>query len=604
MTRPLNALKHHDPKGPGPALATGRLAAVFQTKHSFNSPPVASCLRLALGASLVAFGALSQSWAQTRPDAGQTLRDIERLAPPIGKPETPGSSSPALSITPTLPQSPPVDDRKITVRAFDITGATSLDREQMHSLLNEFKDRDLTLAELQQAAARITEFYREHGYRVARAYLPQQSIRSGVIQIAVLEGEMGSIRLKNSTRISDDRILAMASGVKPGEKVYVPAVERGLLLLKDLPGVANVNATLQPGDKVGQTDLVVKVEPAPLVSYALDADNAGNRFTGAYRGGGTLKLNSPLGIGDQLIARVQATNEKLYAGSLTYRVPVKADGLIVGAAWSSSHYQLGKDFAALDANGTALSTSLFATYPFVRSETFNLIGSLSAEQRSLRDNIDAVAVSSSKSVRNLAASLSANGQVGPGIYAASAAYSAGNLNIKTPDAKTADDLTVKAAGTFNKLTYALSTIQPVSGPWSIAASASGQVASKNLDSSEKFSVGGADGVRAYPQGEAPADEGYLLTTELRYALSGVPRGTLQVLGFVDHASVSLNKNPFAPADNRRRLSAAGVGMTWAAPGDFQVRFSLGWKVGNAAATSDRDASVRGWVQGVKYFNSF
>lgn len=604
MARPPKALKNDGPQRRSPIRSSANIAATEKGSGSFITPPLASGLRLVLGASFIAFGALPQTWAQTRPDAGQTLRDIERLAPPMGKPETPGSSSPGLSITPTLPQSSPADERKITVRAFEITGASSLDREQMQSLLNEYKDRELTLAELQQAAARITEFYREHGYRVARAYLPQQSIRSGVIQIAVLEGEMGSIRLKNATRISDERILAMASGIKPGEKVYVPAVERGLLLLKDLPGVASVNATLQPGEKVGQTDLVVNVEPAPLVSYALDADNAGNRFTGAYRGGGTLKLNSPLGLGDQLIARVQATNEKLYAGSLTYRVPVKADGLIVGAAWSSSHYQLGKDFAALDANGTAMSTSLFATYPFVRSETFNLVGALSAEQRSLRDNIDAVAVSSSKSVRNLAASLSANGQAGPGIYAASAAYSAGNLNIKTPDAKAADDLTVKAAGRFNKLSYALSTLQPVVGPWSIAASASGQIASKNLDSSEKFSVGGADGVRAYPQGEAPADEGYLLTTELRYALSGIPRGTLQVLGFVDHASVSLNKNPFAPADNRRRLSAAGVGMTWQAPGDFQVRFSLGWKVGNAAATSDRDASVRGWIQGVKYFNSF
>jgi hemolysin activation/secretion protein len=602
MTRPAKALMQNDPQSP--SVTSTHVTTNSKSKVSFITTPVASGLRVALGASLIAFGALPQSWAQSRPDAGQTLRDIERLAPPMGKPETPGSSAPGLSITPTLPQSPPADERRITVRAFEITGATSLDREQMQSLLNEFKDRELTLAELQQAAARITEFYREHGYRVARAYLPQQSIRSGVIQIAVLEGEMGSIRLKNATRISDERILAMASGIKPGEKVYVPAVERGLLLLKDLPGVASVNATLQPGEKVGQTDLVVNVEPAPLVSYAVDADNAGNRFTGAYRGGGTLKLNSPLGLGDQLIARVQATNEKLYAGSLTYRVPVKADGLIVGAAWTSSHYQLGKDFAALDANGTAMSASLFATYPFVRSETFNLIGALSAEQRSLRDNIDAVAVSTSKSVRNLAASLSANGQVGPGIYAASAAYSAGNLNIKTPDAKTADDLTVKAAGTFNKLTYALSTIQPVAGPWSIAASATGQIASKNLDSSEKFSVGGADGVRAYPQGEAPADEGYLVTTELRYALSGVPRGTVQLLGFMDHASVSLNKNPFMPADNRRRLSAAGLGLTWQAPGDFLVRFSLGWKVGNAAATSDRDTSVRGWIQGVKYFNSF
>jgi hemolysin activation/secretion protein len=46
----------------------------------------------------------------------------------------------------------------------------------------------------------------------------------------------------------------------------------------------------------------------------------------------------------------------------------------------------------------------------------------------------------------------------------------------------------------------------------------GQLASKSLDSSEKFALGGAKGVRAYPHGESSADEVCVANVEMRYAI--------------------------------------------------------------------------------------
>jgi len=86
---------------------------------------------------------------------------------------------------------------------------------------------------------------------------------------------------------------------------------------------------------------------------------------------------------------------------------------------------------------------------------------------------------------------------------------------------------------------------------------SGQQASKNLDSSEKFSLGGANSVRAYPQGEGIGDQGYLATLELRHNVTGDLQGTL----FYDTGSITINRDPFgAPAANSLRLSGAGVGV--------------------------------------------
>jgi hemolysin activation/secretion protein len=117
-------------------------------------------------------------------------------------------------------------------------------------------------------------------------------------------------------------------------------------------------------------------------------------------------------------------------------------------------------------------------------------------------------------------------------------------------------------------------------------------------------LGGAYGIRAYPEGEAYGDEGYLITAEVRRRLEYFSRrigGDLQALAFIDTGGVAINKSPWAPGSNSRNLSAAGVGLTWAAPSDLLIKASYAFKLGNERATSAPDRSGRLWVQVVKFF---
>lgn len=548
---------------------------------------------------LLAWAAAGSALAQTRPDAGQTMQDLQRADPARQAVPTP---LPSLSVTPGISATAAPDGARVpAVKQFRITGAASLPAAELEALLEPWRGRELTVGELKQAADRITTYYREHGYLVARAYLPVQTIRDNVIEIAVLEGKLGGIVLKNSSRLSDDRAQAVVARIQPGESIQGPALERGLLLLQDLPGAGPVAAALQPGQAVGSSDLVVTVGEAPLVSGAVDADNHGNRYTGAYRAGATLNLNSPAGLGDQLSARVQASNEKLYYGRLAYRIPVGSDGWMLGAAWSASRYRLGHQFEPLGAHGRASVASVFATYPWIRSRSFNLVGSLGFDSKSLRDDIDIVSARTRKSSHQVRAGLAGSGQWGEATYSIATGLTMGKLDIRSPEARLVDDATARSHGHFSKLAYSLGGSLPLARSWSLLALMNGQFASRNLDSSEKFSLGGADGVRAYPQGEAIGDEGYLVTAELRHALpSGLP-GAMTVGGFVDYGMVKLNRNPFMDGDNERKLSAIGLSFNWALPGDFLVRASLARKLGHEKATSDSDRTWRFWLQGVRSF---
>jgi hemolysin activation/secretion protein len=178
------------------------------------------------------------------------------------------------------------------------------------------------------------------------------------------------------------------------------------------------------------------------------------------------------------------------------------------------------------------------------------------------------------------------------------------VDIRTPGKRTIDDVSARTNGHFYKLTFTGDGLFPLADGWSAYAQVSGQFANKNLDSSEKFSLGRAFGVRAYPEGEATGDEGLLLKGELRYTLPvPVLGGLVRFNGFVDHGEIETNKQPFiAAGDNRRGLSAFGLGLDWALPARALVRPSVARRLGNERSTVDTgDDKTRFWLQAVVYF---
>ena len=190
-----------------------------------------------------------------------------------------------------------------------------------------------------------------------------------------------------------------------------------------------------------------------------------------------------------------------------------------------------------------------------------------------------------------------------GLTGYSLTWSTGNIDIETPAIRALDATTARSNGHFKKLGFSAMRLQSVTDTVSLYAGINGKKKKKNLDTSEKMELGGMYGVRAYPEGEAYADQGYLLTLEARMRLPNPYQfpGQMQLVGFVDAGSVTINKNPWSTGDNRRTLSGAGVGLTWSDTNNFLVRAYYARKLGNDLATSAPDKSGRFWIQAVNYF---
>ncbi len=547
----------------------------------------------------VALLVLSQSaFAADPPNAGGHIQQI----PPSSIPQR---AIPEIRIEQGIvPAIPASDQVKILVKSLRVTGQALYSEAELVAITGFSPGGELTLYELRGMASKIADHYHRNGYFVAQAYLPAQDIKDGTVTIAVIEGHYGSVTLRNQTNLSDALASGLLDGLNGGDTIAIAPLENRLLLLSDIPGV-NVTSTLIPGASVGASDLIVNVTPGRRVTGSVEADNAGNRYTGVNRIGATVNINNPSGHGDVVSLRALTSGSGLKYGRASYQA--QFGKATAGVAYTSLKYRLGEEFESLQANGTVKIVSLYASYPLLRSRNTNLYALIDFDAKTFQDKVDATSTVTDKKARVWMASLYGHHRDsfgGGGLSSFSLTGTSGDLDINTPAALVADAATSQTNGRYEKLEFNAMRLQSVTRTISFYAAINGQFASKNLDISEKMGLGGAYAVRAYPVGESYADEGYVVNLEGRLLLPKFSErlpGQMHLIGFIDSGTVTLNKNPWTAAENHRTLSGAGIGLTWAEYNNFEVKAYYAYKLGSEVATSAPDSSGRFWIQAVKYF---
>jgi len=527
------------------------------------------------------------------PGASQSLRDVEAVRPALPAPAAPDLAVPAGHDEPAPAAAE--EGPRVPVRAFDIEGNRAIDTARLQPLLADFVGRDLNFAELQQAASRITAYYREHGYVLARAYLPRQDVENGTIRIAVSEGRYGHIELNNRSRVLDGVLRQPVTALHPGDAVRAADLERSLMLLDELPGV-DARGTLRAGAQPGTTDLVIDAERGRFVNGSVELDNFGDPLTGRYRATGSLAVNSPLKLGDQLSLRglTSNTNQRYYRAA--YQLPVGPASTQIGVGYSEMAYRLNGTFRPLGYHGRASVQSVFVTQPLMRSRRASVSAQVLYENKNLHDDYGVFEFVSDKNVGLW--SFSVNGYneddaFGGGRNSFSATLGVGRMRGNDPLEM---NTFAKTHGSFTKLNLNALRLQSLGARFQLYTQFSAQLASRNLDASEKFILGGPYGVRAYALGAGSGDQGWQATAELRYlAAPG-----WQLSTFVDTGRMQINKQPWRNDLNTLQLSATGVGLTWYAA-RRQASLTAAWPLG---AADDVPTVMRGpsiWLQAAQYF---
>jgi len=551
-------------------------------------------------AILTALAPVSVTFAEQAPivpDSGTLLQQLKPNKPPV-----PPSSATGLTIEQPNGVKLPVSEA-FTVKRIEIKGSTRFDAPTLHALVADVEGKQLSLTQLGAVTDRITDYYHTHHYPLARALIPAQSIKEGVVVIQVLEAKYGKVKLHNQSHVTDSLLQSTLSLLKVGNVIEQTEMDHVLLLLSDVPKI-EVHALIKPGETVGTSDLDVTTLPGPRWSAIASVDDYGNKYTGRTRGGATVTLVDPFDHGDYLSLAGLSSGEDLNYGRLSYETTVNGLGTRLGAAYSGLHYKLGDGLESLGGHGTAEVASFWAKQPLVRSQNADLYLQVQYDRLTLHDDLDTSALKTDRHLDNGSASLTGDARDGLIVGAVSTGnlmVTYGRLDFDNGAAQTADAASAKTQGSFSKWNLNLARQQQLTAADGLYLSFAGQWSADNLDSSQKMIAGGPYTVRAYDLGVLSGDTGELGTVEFQHTLGAALGGTWQATAYFDSEHIVVNKDPWVAGVNSATLSGAGLGLNWAGPSQWSAKLQVAERVGAVPTLIHDPSSVRVWGEINKAF---
>ena len=510
---------------------------------------------------------------------------------------------------------------KIQIKGFDFQGQTNgFTNNQLTKVIEDLIDKYLTFDEIQGAAKRIQNFYRDKGYFLAQAFIPEQEVKQGIVTIFISEGKLDSKEpfeiKKNNLRLKKNIPESyFIEGMKG--KFTQQGLERAILNFNDIPGVEG-RVTLKAGEDTFSTKVVIDANEGPLVTGSINLDNYGNRYTGQNRLTGTAYINNPSKIGDQIIVNmISAPTGNFNLKKLGYNFALGRDGARGNLSFNELNYKIGKDLkTSPKSEGEALTYSANINYPILRNAIRSLLILGGFENKNMYNETTGVETSD-KSINNLKTSLIFQNidKIYLGGYMQSIiTFTNGDLDLSgsSSDYNTDQGSSgAKTDGSFNKTNLQFLRIQRIAEAIDLQILASAQLASQNLDSSEKFTLGGVGGVRAFPSGEASGDEGKKISFDLKYKPNITLINTfeeIQLGMFYDYGNIKQYKdllNISMTTPNKYSLKGWGAFLDMFSGNDYSLKLGVADSVsGNPGKTSSgnnsdgKDDTWRYWFLGV------
>ncbi len=265
------------------------------------------------------------------------------------------------------------NDLRFTLTRVAVEGASVFDPQtEFAEDIRATIAKPVTLADISALADRIQARYLALGFGLTRVFVPAQEIKDQTISIRVIEGHLERVRVEGGGPRERARVEARLADAVAARPARVDLIERGLLLVDDLPGV-NVTGLVRPGDSFGAAELLVGYSETP---YALVAGigNRGSDFAGPWSAFVDVAANSTLGWGEQLGLTLSATPQIKEQRSANGRwvQPLDGSGL---SLTSNANYSRGRPGAALKpfavaTEGYGMGQRL--SLPLVRSRAQNL----------------------------------------------------------------------------------------------------------------------------------------------------------------------------------------------------------------------------------------
>ena len=437
-------------------------------------------------------------------DQQKRLQELQQL---------PGVKQPALPATPTA------DESCFVINSIQLTGATLIPAVRQRELLKPFEKRCLGSGQLNELLKAITQYYIDAGYVTSRAYLPQQDLADGKLDVLVIEGRLEGL---DSSAVASDRELAMSFPGETGEPLNLRELEQLVDQLNRLPS-RPAQLELVPGAEVGGSRVQLKGEPTKPWRATLSRHNDGDVSTGEQQWGLGLDWDSPLGLADQLSLRggLDAVSDEFRHSdnqSLYYSLPY--GWWTFSYSYNQSYYRNqteGSGFV-FEMDGESRTHTLRAERLLHRDALSKTSVNAGVSHLRTRNYIDDALIDvSSQRLSESQLGFNHGRRIGSAFVNADIGWQRG---IGAFDAqREGDPMPGVPVARYNKYSLTLSYLQPFQlwdESFSFDSLANGQWSEDVLYSPQRISIGGLASVRGFKEQSLSGDSGGYWRNQLRW----------------------------------------------------------------------------------------
>ena len=521
------------------------------------------------------------------------------------------SDVPSQAVAPVTAPAPTASASAATefvFKAFKFEGNKVYSTKRLQELLRKAVPQVQDLADLQKAADTVAQLYQNNGV-LARVDLLPQDLTEGEVLITITEGQFAGAKLEtpNSPKLPSDYLVKLVETAQPkGEAVRMNQLDRATLLLGEVPGV-QANMRLRSGEKEGETEALLQVTEGKAWDGQVSWDNAGPVSTGFNRMSTQLNRYGALGRADISSLQYMRSDGTDYL-RLAYSEPLGYWGSRWGANASVSRYKVvTSDYLALNPHGPANGVGLDVTLPLLRTRTTSASMQLALDRKFYRNNTN-VGVVSDYFMDTVTTSFQGSRNDdwrGGGETSVGAQITRGLVDLSGSPNEANDASSSMTAGRFTKLRLNLNRQQTLSPTTQLLGSYQIQIASKNLDGSEKFSLGGMQAIRAYPSSEANGNAAQLLTVEYQKTLQ-LQQYPFKLSAFIDTGRVNKLKFNTGSGINTYSLQGAGLWVGSSLPnrlGQAQWRMTWAHRIGTNPAAQANGTDLDGTLHNDRFWLS-
>jgi hemolysin activation/secretion protein len=494
----------------------------------------------------------------------QALNDPSRIEQQLPPPASP-TPQPEILVPQRedLTTPPGAGQQKFQLKSLMVEGATVYTQERLSPFYNSFIGKDISLADLYAIAAKITQLYRQNGYVLSFAVVPEQTITDGKAKIQVIEGYIEKIELEGAPKPQLERVEAIANSILTSRPLQIKDLERSLLLVNDLAGI-KARAVLRRGSSLGTSTLLVRAAYDPVNAFA-EITNRGTEEVGPLRAQVGVSLNSIIEEGERLTLRAATSlnnPSELALGSASLTFPIGNDGLRLNLDGSYTNVNPRGVLENLGINGRTVALEAGLTYPIVRSRATNISikGSFDyTDSRNKSELLDAILSQDRLAVLRVGVQFDNTDALGA--FQGSFQLSQGVGGTETG---TVTEPLSKDAGSavFTKVNLNLTRNLTLPAQFNLVLSSTAQLTGDSLLTRELFGLGGATFGSAFNPDEILGDYGYGLRIELQrpvlYKAFGLGMATQPYI-FADYGQVFRNA-PTAAERPSDALGSVGLGV--------------------------------------------